>query len=158
MTAKAAACLAATTSAALYLGRPLGYASGLLAAVTLLFLCMASLGGHALGADVLFCMAGATLAFLGQSYYGLRVLFDAHLFAQLAARLSAEGESTPDALATQLSQLDQALYTLKLAPKPSAPPRLLDARVRGALRLLKCQAGCLLGQLLLLGAALLTRL
>lgn len=158
MTAKAAACLAATTSAALYLGRPLGYTSGVLAAITLLTLCIAALFSHALGADVLFCMAGATLAFLGQSYYGLRVLFDAQLFAQLAARLSAECERAPDALSPELSHLDQALYTLKLAPKPSAPPRPLDARVQGALRLLKCQVGCLLGQLILLGAALLTHL
>ena len=114
MTAKAAACLAATTSAALYLGKPLGYA-------------MARTGPARgrpgrfsrpiWGAEVLFCLAGATLAFLAQCYYGLRVLFDAHLFAQLAARLSAEDEA--DTLATELGHLDQALYSLKLAPNPA---------------------------------------
>lgn len=153
MTAKAAACLAATTSAALYLGKPLGYASG---ALGLLAAGLAVFSRPIWGAEVLFCLAGATLAFLAQCYYGLRVLFDAHLFAQLAARLSAEDEA--DTLATELGHLDQALYSLKLAPKPSAPPRRLEARVQGALRLLKCQAGCLLGQLILLGAALLTHL
>lgn len=155
MSAKAAACLAATTSAALYLGKPLGYASG---ALGLLAAGLAVFSRPIWGADVLFCLAGATLAFLAQCYYGLRVLFDAQLFAQLAARLSAECECAPDTLATELGHLDQALYSLKLAPKPSAPPRRIEARVQGALRLLKCQAGCLLGQLIFLGAAFLTSL
>ncbi|MFO1367863.1 MAG: hypothetical protein U1F46_02635 [Marinagarivorans sp.] len=153
MNTKAAACLAATTSAALSLGTPLSWAGGALALLTT---ALVVLYPHTLGMDVLLYLAGAGMAFLGQSYYGLRVLLDARLFALLAARLNSECEA--DTLVTELGYLDQALYSLKLAPKPSAPPRPLDARVQGALRLLKCQAGCLLGQLILLAAALLSSL
>ncbi|HMU67487.1 MAG TPA: hypothetical protein PKE57_10085, partial [Cellvibrionaceae bacterium] len=105
MQADAPACLAATTAAALNLGKPLGYTSAALAAAALLAVCTASFTGHALGAAAVLFWAGSWVAFLGQSYYGLRVLFDAQLFAQLAARLNAAlgGESSPeDALATQL--------------------------------------------------------
>ncbi len=153
----APACLAATTCAALNLGKHLGYVSAALAVAALLNLCVASFSGHAPGAAVLIFWAGSLVAFLGQSYYQLRVLFDAQLFAQLATRLSAEiGGEIPlqDALAIHLSHLDQALFNLGLAPTPSGPPRLLEARVRGAMRLLKCQAAYLLAQLLLFGVAL----
>lgn len=78
----------------------------------------------------------------------LRLLFDAGLFTDLA-RQGLPGPSP-------LQALDQALHTLGLRA-PATAVRPLDARVRGARRLLAWHAGCVVLQAAGALAVLLTR-
>jgi hypothetical protein len=92
-------------------------------------------------------LALAVLLGLAELYFAFRVGFDAALFRQLA---------TGPAL-TGLDALDASLTRLGLRPG-AASPRPLDDRIRGARKLLRRQALCLVLQLatMVVAAAFLT--
>lgn len=86
------------------------------------------------------------LSGLGEKYLALRVALDADLFRQLAAA---------EQLDSQTQSLDQALLALGLQKKMQAG-RSWDARCQGALSLLRKQLLCLLLQLFVVLATVLS--
>lgn len=81
---------------------------------------------------------------IGEKYWALRVALDVDLFSALAKSQDIE---------QGLGELDSALQQLGLAPRSSLQqlaPRSLLSRSQGALRLLRNQAWCLGGQVILL--------
>lgn len=73
---------------------------------------------------------------LAQAFYALRVGFDARLFEALGSGMPA----------ATLDRLDAALIGLGLLPQAKAG-RALEPRLAGAMRLMRWQAACLIGQL-----------
>jgi hypothetical protein len=126
-------------------GRALDGLSSGLTLLALLIGLAPLLGAAAQPVNALLC---ALLIGLGliEKYWALRVALDAELFQRLAA--------APEQLPRRTAELDQALAQLGLqAPGMAARP--WDQRSRGALRLLRRQALCLLAQLLLAGLIIL---
>lgn len=134
--------LLATTTALLTQGRTLDHLSRLLTAGSLFGLLAHAVVNDADPVLVSVALTVATLAGLAQTYYAMRVSFDAALFRQL-------GEAVPD-----LGALDSALQRLGLVPVDKAG-RSLEARVAGARALFRTQTAMLLVQIaVVLGTAL----
>jgi hypothetical protein len=133
------AALMIATAAFLEQGRALDGLSRLLTAgAALLFLLFAPFAGP-LPSETAALMAAvlvsAVLLGLAELYFAFRVGFDAALFRQLATGPALNG----------LGELDASLARLGLRPE-TAGPRPLDDRIRGARRLLRNQALCLVLQ------------
>lgn len=133
-TSRDAAGLAAVTAALLALGRQLDRAGLALTAAALLALVLAPLPWMA-GAALL----GVVLLGLAEHWFALRTAFDVPVFAAWA-RLWRQGDAEPE---TDLADFDAALASLGLRPSAEGPLRSLQARARGARRLLGRQALCL---------------
>lgn len=99
---------------------------------SLLLLGVAVVVGVAALADVAFLIAACVIVVLGAVEFWLaaRVALDADLFDAIAARRA------------DLEAFDRAMRGLGLMP-PAKAGRPIDARIRGALRLLKLQAATL---------------
>ena len=106
---------------------------------SLLLVGMAVVVGAAVRADVAFLIAAGAIVVLGALEFWLaaRVALDADLFDTIAARRA------------DLAGFDRAMRGLRLMPQAKAG-RPIDARIRGALRLLKLQAATLGLQLVVL--------
>lgn len=106
---------------------------------SLLLLGIAVVVGAAARADVAFLIAAGVIVVLGALEFWLaaRVALDADLFDAIAARRA------------DLAGFDCAMQGLRLMP-PAKAGRPIDARIRGALRLLKLQAVTLGLQLVVL--------
>ena len=135
----AADALLGAAAALLQQGRTIDALSRQLTAVALLLLIAASAFGVASPALV-STLGLATLAGLAQTYYAVRVGFDAALFDRLGAQ--------------NISALDAALAGLGLLPA-SKSGRPLEQRITGAQRLFYKQGAALVVQVafLLCGAA-----
>jgi len=99
---------------------------------SLLLLGIAVIVGAAARADVAFLIAAGAIVALGvvEFWLAARVALDADLFDTIAARRA------------DLAGFDRAMRRLDLMP-PGKSGRPIDARIRGALRLLKLQASAL---------------
>lgn len=126
-------------------GRALDGLSSGLTLLALLIGLAPLLGAAAQPVNALFCALLVGLG-LSEKYWALCVALDAELFQRLAA--------APEQLPRRTAELDQALAQLGLQP-PGMAARPWDERSRGALRLLRLQALCLLAQLLLAGLIIL---
>lgn len=123
-------------------GRTLDHLSRLLTAGALFGLLAHAVVNDADPVLVTVALLVAALAGFVQTFYAVRVGFDAALFRQL-------GET-----ATDLSALDSALQRLGLLPADKAG-RPLEARIAGARALLRTQAAMLIVQIaVVLGTAL----
>lgn len=121
----------------------------------LLLLALAALLVPGLGASAHGLLLASLIPAGVQVYHAFRCRLDAHVFALWARQWPAAG-SSPGA---DLRAFDQALAQCFGAGKGAAsPPRALDERAQGALRLLRRQALALACQGALVLAALITRL
>lgn len=124
-------------TSSLALGRSIDHSSLALALCALAFMLWRQPDAWSLAA-----LLGAAGLGIVEKIYALRVAFDQRIFAGLQAQPVDEAA---------LVGFDAALLGLGLR-RQSPTPRTLESRIRGALGLLKVQAGLLLLQFALLGA------
>jgi hypothetical protein len=133
--------LLTVTAALLIQGRTLDCLSRLLTAGALFGLLIHAVDNDADPVLVTVALLIAALAGLAQTYYAVRVGFDAALFGQLGKT-------------TDLAALDSALQRLGLLPVDKAG-RPLETRIAGARALFRTQTAMLLVQIaVVLGTAL----